>query len=258
MAITNKQNRDTVSIITITYNAEAFLAKTIQSVLAQTYPHIEYLIIDGQSKDKTVEIIKQYEDKIAYWISEPDRGIYDAMNKGLAQATGAYIWFMNAGDEIFAPDTLEKIMHLPTADVYYGETVFRDLAGKYLGLRSEVTPLRLPAHLTWRSLQMGLMVCHQAILVRKEIAPLYDLTHHYSADIDWVIGSLKKAKTVQNAQQPIAIYLQGGFSRRNLRQSLLDRFAILRKHYGFVPTLWNHVRIVARSLYFMFRTGKKY
>jgi glycosyltransferase involved in cell wall biosynthesis len=247
-----------VSIITITYNAEKFLEKTIRSVLAQTYPHIEYIIIDGKSKDSTVDIIKRYEANIAQWISEPDKGIYDAMNKGLARATGEFVWFMNAGDEIFAPDTLEKMMSLPTADVYYGETEFRDLAGKYLGLRSEVTPLRLPARLTWRSLQMGLMVCHQAILVRRTIAPQYDLAHHYSADTDWVIRALKQAQTVQNAHATIAIYLQGGFSRRNLKQSLLDRFAIMRKHYGLLPTLWNHVRIVFRSLWFLIRKGKKY
>ncbi len=247
-----------VSIITITYNAEKFLEKTIQSVLAQTYPHIEYIIIDGGSKDSTLSIIKRYESRLSKWISEPDKGIYDAMNKGLACATGEYVWFMNAGDEIFVPETIEKLMSLPAADVYYGETEFRDLEGHYLGLRSEVTPLRLPVRLTWHSLQMGLMVCHQAILVRRAIAPQYDLAHPYSADIDWVIRSLKNAQTVCHAQSTIAIYLQGGFSRRNLRKSLLDRFAILRKHYGFLPTLWNHARIVLRSLFFLIRKGKKY
>ncbi len=247
-----------VSIITITYNAEPFLEKTMRSVLAQTYPHIEYIIIDGGSRDGTVDIIKRYADRLAYWVSEPDKGIYDAMNKGLARATGAYVWFMNAGDEIFATDTTEKIMSLPAADVYYGETEFRDLAGRYLGLRSEVTPLGLPARLTWRSLQMGLMVCHQAILVRKALACPYDLVHPYSADIDWVIRSLKRANTITNVHATVAIYLQGGFSRRHLQKSLLDRFAILRKHYGILPTMWNHVRIVFRSLYFLIRKRKRY
>ena len=247
-----------VSIITITYNAEKFLEKTIQSVLAQTYPHIEYIIIDGGSKDGTIDIIKRYEARLGQWISEPDKGIYDAMNKGLARATGEYVWFMNAGDEIFAPETTEKIMQSLPADIYYGETEFRDLERKYLGLRSEVTPLKLPAKMTWRSLQMGLMVCHQAIIVRRSIAPLYDLAHPYSADIDWVIRSLKNAQTITNVNATVAIYLQGGFSRRNLRKSLLDRFAILRKHYGLLPTLWNHARIVWRSISFLVRKGKKY
>jgi glycosyltransferase involved in cell wall biosynthesis len=247
-----------VSIITITYNAEKFLEKTILSVLAQTYPYIEYIIIDGKSKDGTLDIVKKYETHIATWISEPDKGIYDAMNKGLERATGEYVWFMNAGDEIFSPDTLAHIMSLPTADVYYGETEFRDLVGKYLGLRSEVTPLRLPARLTWKSLQMGLMVCHQAILVRKNIAPQYDLAHHYSADTDWVIRALKQAQSITNVQATVAVYLQGGFSRRNLRKSLLDRFAIMRKHYGLLHTLGSHVRIVWRSFWFLVKTRKRY
>jgi hypothetical protein len=127
-----------------------------------------------------------------------------------------------------------------------------------MGLRSEVTPLRLPARLTWRSMQMGLMVCHQAILVRRSIAPQYDLAHPYSADTDWVIRALKQASTITNVQATIAIYLQGGFSRRNLRASLLDRFAIMRKHYGILPTLWNHARIVFRSLWFLLRKRKGY
>lgn len=251
-------NSPLVSIITITYNAERFLEKTILSIVAQTYPHIEYIIIDGKSKDGTLDIIKRYEQHISYWISEPDKGIYDAMNKGLEAAKGDYVWFMNAGDEIFAPNTLANIMNLPPADVYYGETEFRDLAGKYMGLRSEVTPLKLPAKLTWRSLQMGLMVCHQAIIVRKSMAPLYDLAHHYSADTDWVIRVLKQTNNITNVKNNVAIYLQGGFSRRNLKKSLLDRFAIMRKHYGFLPTLWNHVRILFRSVWFLLRKRRRY
>ena len=89
------------SVITVTYNAEAVLEDTIQSVISQTYRHVEYIIVDGASKDKTVEIIKQYESGIASWISEPDKGLYDAMNKGLKLATGDYVWFLNAGDTLY-------------------------------------------------------------------------------------------------------------------------------------------------------------
>jgi glycosyltransferase involved in cell wall biosynthesis len=248
-----------VSLITITYNAEKYLERTIQSIIRQTYPHIEYLIIDGGSKDGTLAIIRKYENHITRWVSEPDKGIYDAMNKGLNLATGDFIWYMNAGDEIYAADTLEKIFAQGAdADVYYGETEFRDLEGNYLGLRSEVTPLKLPENLTWRDLQMGLLVCHQALLVGKSIAVQYDLDHFYSADTDWVIRCLKKAQKTVHTHQVLAIYLQGGFSRRNLRQSLLDRFAIMQKHFGFLRTVWNHLRIIFRSIRFILTHRKGY
>jgi glycosyltransferase involved in cell wall biosynthesis len=248
-----------ISIITVTYNAEKYLEKTIQSVIRQQYPNVEYLIIDGQSTDSTVPIIQKYGEKITHWLSEPDRGIYDAMNKGLRLAKGKFVWFMNAGDEIYAADTLSRIFEFGTeADIYYGETEFRDLAGQYLGIRSEVTPLKLPENLKWQDLQMGLMVCHQAILVRREIAGEYDLDHPYSADTDWVIRCLKKANVIVNTKQIVAIYLQGGFSRRNLMKSLGDRFAIMQKHYGFLPTIWNHFRILWRAIFFILKNKKGY
>lgn len=250
-----------VSIITVTYNAEAFLEGTIQSVLSQTYPHIEYLIIDGASTDGTIDIIKKYASHISYWVSEADQGIYDAMNKGMAIAQGQYIWFMNAGDYIYASDTLEKLMNAPhpsRADIYYGETHYIDMEGHNLGLRSEVTPMRLPKALSWKDIRKGLVVCHQAFIVKRKMAPNYDLEHPYSADIDWVIRCLKNAERVRNTQLILAIYRQGGYSRKFLMKSLSDRFKILQRHYGFLPNIWNHCMIVVRSLLYLIRHRKGY
>ncbi len=111
-----------VSVITVVYNGEAFLERTIQSVINQTYPAIEYIIIDGGSKDGTVAIIQKYQHNIAYWVSEPDRGLYDAMNKGLAVATGEYVLFLNAGDTFFDNHTLQNVfIHWqPNVDIFYG------------------------------------------------------------------------------------------------------------------------------------------
>lgn len=248
-----------ISIITITYNAERYLERTIKSIVAQSYPNIEYIIIDGQSSDATLEIARRYEAHIQQIVSEADKGIYDAMNKGLALASGDYVWFMNAGDQIAKPETLSRIVaSQPEADIYYGETEFYDLEGNYLGIRSEATPLKLPKQLHWQDLRLGLMVCHQAILVRRQLAPTYDLSHPYSADIDWVIRALKASQKVVNVGESIAIYLQGGFSRRHLRKSLWDRFLILRKHFGLVPTIFNHFRIVLRSLRYLLLKRKGY
>lgn len=99
-----------VSVITIVFNGEKYLEKTIQSVLNQTYENIEYIIIDGGSNDATLDIIKKHEDKIAYWISEPDRGISDAFNKGLARAHGEIIAFLNSGDYYPSPNVIERVI----------------------------------------------------------------------------------------------------------------------------------------------------
>ena len=121
------QLQPTFSIITITYNAVRLVEQTLLNVLSQSYPNIEYIVIDGGSTDGTVDIIKRYESGLAYWVSEPDKGIYDAMNKGLQKATGDYVWFINAGDTLCSSDTVQSVVSrlqkrkaLP--DIIYGET----------------------------------------------------------------------------------------------------------------------------------------
>ncbi len=240
-----------VSIITVTYNAEKYLEETIESVLAQTYPMIEYLIIDGKSTDATLEIIKKHQHQINFWQSEPDKGIYDAMNKGLAKAKGEYVWFMNAGDTIYAPDTLSEVMkNSSLADTYYGEAAYYDLQGNYLGLRSEVMPHQLPEKLSWKNFSKGMVVCHQSMIVKKEIAPSYDLRHAYSADIDWAIRVLKNSNKIVHTHQILSKYKQGGFSKKFLRQSLWDRAIILSKHFGLLRTSFNHIWIIVRAIFF--------
>lgn len=98
-----------ISIITVSYNCKDTIGQTIQNVLKQTYPNIEYIIIDGNSTDGPREIIEQYADKLGYWISEPDNGIYDAMNKGLNAATGEWVLFRNSGDYFYEPTTIQQV-----------------------------------------------------------------------------------------------------------------------------------------------------
>ena len=116
-----------LSVITIVYNNVRDIERTMLSVLNQTYHAIEYIVIDGASTDGTLDIIKQYKNRITKLISEKDKGIYDAMNKGLAIATGDYVIFMNSGDEFYATDTVAKVFaSAPDADIYYGETEMID------------------------------------------------------------------------------------------------------------------------------------
>ena len=239
----------TVSIITITYNAERFLERTIESILAQQATDYEYIVIDGASTDGTLDIINRYEEHITNWVSEPDRGLYDAMNKGLHRAKGQYVWFMNAGDELHDPQTLSNLLRriaATQADVYYSDALFVREDGTPVGLRSQVTPHTLPEQLTWRDMALGMKVCHQAFVVNRAIAPDY-VTNNLSADLDWEIRCLKAAKTVEFLPFVLCSYLMGGVSVQQHRRSLIDRFSVLATHFGLLTTLQNHIRILWRA-----------
>jgi glycosyltransferase len=126
-------NTPLITIITVAYNAVKDIENTILSVLNQTYPNIEYIIIDGGSTDGTLDIIKKYEDKISYWVSEPDKGIYDAMNKGVAKANGDYLFFLGADDKIVCD--FNEIVHFfkDKNTVYYGDVLFGENGKRYDG-----------------------------------------------------------------------------------------------------------------------------
>jgi glycosyltransferase involved in cell wall biosynthesis len=247
-----------ITIITVVFNGIDLLAGTIQSVFAQTYPNIEYLIIDGNSNDGTLKLIKENEDKITKWISEPDKGLYDAMNKGIKLATGDFLWFMNAGDRIFSNDTVEKMVaaYTPKTDILFGEVMLVNENREYLGTRSEVTTQRLPEKLKWQSLKYGMCVCHQAFLPKREIVPLYALDN-LSADIEWVIRCLKKAQEATPSNLILAEYLAGGLSKKRHKEGLNGRYAILQEYYGFIPNILNHFIIIIRAvLHKIRRIGK--
>lgn len=113
-----------ISIVTVSYNAASSIEYTINSILSQTYENIEYIIIDGGSTDNTIDIIHKYTDRISYWISEQDRGIYDAMNKGIKLATGQWINFMNCGDSFYSKDIVENFtqtLQNYSFDIFYGD-----------------------------------------------------------------------------------------------------------------------------------------
>jgi glycosyltransferase involved in cell wall biosynthesis len=229
-----------LSIITIVFNNARDIERTMLSVLDQTYPNIEYVVIDGGSTDGTLAIIKKYESRITKLVSEKDEGIYDAMNKGLAIATGDYVLFMNSGDELYNKDTVTSVFATAdNADIYYGETEMINDAGENLGQRRH----KAPAKLTWKSFKYGMSVSHQAIYIKWSLTQPYDREYQLSADIDWIINAIKKAKKIANVNQYVAKYLVGGMSKKKHRQSLKERFEIMKHHYGLVPTLFNHIVI---------------
>ncbi len=251
------------TIVTITYQAEAVLEKTVESVLEQDYPHVEHLIVDGASKDRTVAIAEAYKERsdaadnghTVTITSEPDKGLYDAMNKGLKKATGDYVVFLNAGDFLPSAHTLETIAacvgegeELPA--VLYGETDIVDSNYQFLRHRR----LKVPKKLSWRSFRQGMLVCHQAFYARTDLARtlLYNTAYRHSADVDWCIRVMKEAEKrglpMRQVDAVIANFLAGGDSKQNHRASLNERFHVMCKHYGFFSTIIMHLWFVIRGV----------
>lgn len=254
----------TFSIITITYNAQSVLQPTLDSVASQSFRDVEHIIVDGASKDSTLSIAGNYAKQVegtginVVIKSERDRGIYDAMNKGLQMATGNYVVFLNAGDRLASPETLYNINKVieqnANPDVVYGDTDLIDAEGSYLGQRH----LSTPKVLTWRSFRHGMVVCHQAFYVRRTLAQqhAYDLGYRFSADVDWCIRCMKDAhKLVRVEQNPpsqrgevVALYLREGTTTANRKASLIERFNVMRKHYGIVSTIIMHLWFCVRGI----------
>ncbi len=241
-----------ISIVTVVYNAKSFIEQTIKSVISQSYTNIEFIIIDGGSDDGTLELAEKYQSQIALILSGKDNGIYDAMNKGLKDATGDYVLFLNAGDELYDRDTLTTVFtSLPNADVYYGNSAVVNQQGIILGDRR----LSPPAHLDWKSLKYGMCVSHQSFIARRLLCDYYNLNYAIAADIDWVINVLKQSDKTVNTNIYISKFLEGGMSQRNKLTAWMERFRIMSKHYGFFQTLWNHIYILFR--YVFHRATKK-
>lgn len=253
------------SIITCTYNASEVLQRTLDSVMSQTWGQIEHIIVDGASKDSTMAMAETYrrrsaEEETEHDIiikSEPDRGLYDAMNKGLQLATGDYVVFLNAGDVLPTDETLENISNdvnersdgrLPA--VLYGDTNIVDNNGELLRPRR----LAPPDDLSWRSFRHGMLVCHQAFYVRTDIAKAepYNLKYRFSADVDWCIRVMKRAEKeglpLLRLPEVVVNYLDGGMTNKNHRASLIERFNVMSHHYGLMSTILMHIWFVARAV----------
>ncbi|MFI3314296.1 MAG: glycosyltransferase family 2 protein [Rikenellaceae bacterium] len=235
-----------VTIITVVWNAKDALKRTIETIKQLKYDNLEYIVVDGDSTDGTKEVIEQNSINITSWISEKDNGIYDAMNKALRMATGDYVWFMNAGDTIYSSDILSDIFSgcETYADIYYGDTVILSEDFKVKGLRGKRPPRRLSVS----SFKYGMSVCHQSVIVKRTIAPLYDLNYRYCADIDWLLQCIKSAKTKVNCNMIFTNFVEGGVSMQHKKESLMERYEIMVKYYGRVATLFNHIIITFKKI----------
>lgn len=232
-----------ISVITVSYNNCATLLDTLNSVASQTHPDVEHIIIDGGSSDGTIELLEQWRDRLSTIVSEPDHGIYDAMNKGLMRATGDYIGFLNA-DDIFSQEnilaTMSAVMHDKNPDFCFGDLVY-------------VQPDNLDAIIRhWSSgsfqiekLRRGWMPPHPTFYVHRAILKSdirFDTSMSIAADYEFMLRVLSRPG-VRGAYIPEVLVKMrtGGASNRSvkamLRKSKEDFRAIRRHHIGGIGTL---------------------
>ena len=217
-----------VSIITVVYNGIEFLEETIKSVISQTYPNIEYIIVDGGSKDGTLDIIKKYEAHISKWISEPDKGIYDAMNKGIDLATGDWQNFLNAGDSFVDNNVLEKIFttNLENITLVYGDII----AIRENGQKLNVNAIELKDD---NSIKKGMKVCHQAIFYNKNIMIKYDDKLRLKSEWKHLIEITRKENfSPKKFNFPIVYYSVGGLGAHQLKLNQKEYRDVFLKMYG--------------------------
>jgi glycosyltransferase involved in cell wall biosynthesis len=214
-----------VSVITVVFNAKETLEATMLSVLAQDWPHLEYIVIDGGSTDGTVDVIRRYAPRLSAWVSESDEGIYDAMNKGLRMATGEWVHFLNAGDCFASSDVLTRCMEavLPGDGVVYGDCFI---------CYSDFTRLMVARRI--EDIVFGLPSTHQSILVLREQAGIwsFELEDGIAADYGVVARLARMGVHFRYVAIPMVSYQAGGLSDVRRLSVLSSTWAISRKHFG--------------------------
>lgn len=216
-------NKPLISIITVVYNGEKHLEETILSVLNQTYDNIEYIIIDGGSTDGTVEIIKKYEERIDYWVSERDSGIYDAMNKGIDVVSGEWINFMNVGDSFFDDNVL---------DVVFTKNKFENIDVIY-GNHKVVYPnkTRIAEAGSMRDIWKGSQFCHQSSFIYSTFhkSKRYNICNKIGADFEFFYTAFKNGAKFGYVDVVMTNYAAGGISDVKRVESVVERWNIIDK-----------------------------
>lgn len=242
-------NAPLFSIITVTYNASATIGPTLASVAQQSFGDYEHIIVDGASKDDTLRIVNGSPGaEKRRVLSEPDDGLYDAMNKGIGLANGLYLIFLNAGDRFHSTESLAEIARAArennTPGIIYGQTNLVDSAGRYLAPRH----LTAPENLKYSDFARGMLVCHQAFVPLKRIVPFFSMRWRYSADYEWCVICLMHSRRNVYTGTTLIDYLAEGVTTANRRRSLIERFKIMSTYYGFWPTLVRHLSFIPRFL----------
>jgi glycosyltransferase involved in cell wall biosynthesis len=237
-----------ITVVTVSFNAVTTIEETIKSVVDQTYPNIEYIIIDGGSTDGTVDIIKKYveggseygshNNAVTYWVSEPDRGIYDAMNKGITLASGDYINFMNAGDSFVNNHVICKVVSSINREsvVVYGDT-----------LKKMHNNVKLDKSLQVQALNHKGILCHQSAftLVAYHKRNLFDLKYKILADFNFFFNAYNNDKQLfQQLDFAISIFdmTDGGISKTHYNNNYKELREIVCNNVSYSYIIWLHLR----------------
>ena len=234
--IKSEENNEIVTVITVVKNGEASIVNTIQSVVEQTYPNIEYIVLDGESEDRTIQILLENNEKIDYWSSRKDKGIYDAMNKGVELATGKWILFMNAGDLFYSSDVVGKYFFFKKwdCDILYGDCIV-----DYGFWLSRYVSSKKVEHL-WR----GMVFSHQAAFVKKEILleKKFNIQNLIAADFELFYSLYRQNYVFHRIATVVARVASGGLSDRKRIATLLSYWKVVR-FYG-IPLSKNFYYII--------------
>jgi glycosyltransferase involved in cell wall biosynthesis len=245
------------SIITINYNDHLGLERTLLNALNQSYTNFEYIVIDGGSTDESTTIIQRYQDRIDYWVSEPDQGVYDAMNKGLQQVNGNYVYFLNSGDAFYSESTLLEIeryiraQNLP--DIVYGDVIYVN----------PETKAETPSNFKVDKIALyNKMICHQAMFCQKHIFDNiggFDTVFKIKADYDWLLRALFHGASIHKAHMMVAYYEEGGLSETQFNRYSVKEIPVIRglyytaKEEKFIRRFFFHPQIMKLPLYNVYR-----
>lgn len=228
----NKMEKQVLfSIITVVYNDADNLEKSVISLIGQSCKDFEFIVIDGGSTDRTTEIIRKYQGHITFWVSEKDKGIYDAMNKGIKAAKGEFLHFLNAGDTYSGPGLLQmvakKYHKFPSMEVFYGKTIYKG-EGSHNIKGKEVN---------YRNVYFSIPFCHQSMFFKRSLFEengLYDTSYKYAADYAWMCKYLRGRDSLGNLgyiDQPVSVYLDGGASFLNMEKVIEERKRIAKNYF---------------------------
>ena len=274
MELSNRKNAEIKSMLTVIvvcFNEQKRIGKTLESILRQTYKNIECIIVDGGSKDGTLELIETYQEEFiragtkTQVISEPDQGIYDAMNKGIKCAAGEWIYFLNAGDDFYEEETVRKVFdnRKKEDEILIGKIIFFD---GYLGKVVEQCRVE--------ELKENMVFCHQAIFALKELLQThyFKTSYRYCADYEWLLAMYMNGRKIRCIDTVIANYDADGISNNYAELSKREMQRI-RKEYGFTENINNKQKInwkykfykrigkykaLSRCFYFMYGRNREY
>ncbi len=221
-----------ITVITVSFNCEKFIEQTIKSVIGQTYDNVEYIIVDGGSTDKTVDIIKRYDEMLDLWTSGPDNGVYDAMNNGIRESGGSYLLFLNADDYFLDKDAVSlaagEITRSMEPDIVYGRTLMADenrnvslLMGKMIGIED---------------LKKGITIPHPSSFIKKDLLVRFDMfnrDYKIAADFDFFCRCIISGCSLKFLDRVLVFFRIGGLSGNF--NAVLETASIIKKYFGFRP-----------------------